>query len=126
MSNGSIVDVGTGAAQAIGRYFSVISVIPSSLYVAFVYLLVASGSWNHSPDWNHAFTSLEHISIGGIGALAFLSIGLGLIIHPMQFALVQFLEGYWGTVPAVQSIRTQRILHYQRLCRKLRNEEPPP
>lgn len=122
MSNGSIADVGTGAAQAIGRYFSVISVIPSSLYVAFVYLLVASGSWNHSPDWNHAFTSFEHISIGGIGALAFLSIGLGLIIHPMQFALVQFLEGYWGTAPAFQSIRTQRIVHYQRLCRKLRNE----
>ena len=122
MSNGGIADVGTGAAQAIGRYFSVISVIPSSLYVAFVYLLVASGSWKHSPDWNHAFTSFQHISIGGIAALAFLSIGLGLIIHPMQFALVQFLEGYWGTVPAIQSIRAKRILHYQRICKKLRKE----
>ena len=122
MADGGIVDVGTGAAQAIGRYFSVVSVIPSSLYVAFVYLLVASGSWNHSPDWKQAVTSFEHISIGGIGALAFLSIGLGLIIHPIQFALVQFMEGYWGTVPAVQSIRSQRILHYQLLCQRLYNE----
>jgi hypothetical protein len=122
MSNGGIIDVGTSAAQAIGRYFSVISVIPSSLYVTFVYLLIESGSWEHSPDWNKAFTSFEHIGIGGIGALAFLSIGLGLVIHPIQFALVQFLEGYWGTGSAVQSIRVQRILYYQRLCRRLRRE----
>jgi len=119
MSNGGIVDISTGAAQAVGRYFSVISVIPSALYVVFVYLLIASGSWTHSPNWERAFTSLEHISIGGIGALVFLSIGLGLVIHPIQFALVQFLEGYWGTARFAQFIRAQRILRYQRLCEDL-------
>lgn len=122
MSNGGIIDVGASAAQAIGRYFSVISVIPSALYVVFVYLLVASGSWDHSPDWNQAFTSFEHIGVGGIGALAFMSIGVGLVIHPIQFALVQFLEGYWGTSSVGQSIRVQRILHYQLLCRELHDE----
>ena len=122
MPSGGIVDVSTGAAQAIGRYFSVISVIPSSLYVVFVYLLIASGSWTHSPDWEHAFTSLEHISIGGIGVLLFLSVGLGLVIHPIQFALVQFFEGYWGTTRIAQFFRTQRILRYQRLCDDLYNK----
>src|SRR5690348_2547827 len=115
MPNGGIIDVSTGAAQAIGRYFSVISVIPSALYVVFVYLLIASGSWTHSPNWEHAFTSLEHVSIGDIGALAFLSIGLGLVIHPIQFTLVQFFEGYWGTARFAQRIRVQRIMHYRRL-----------
>jgi hypothetical protein len=122
MAAGGVIDVGTGAAQAIGRYFSVISVIPSSLYVAFVYLLIASGSWNHSPNWSAAFTSFEHISIGGIGALVFLSVALGLVIHPVQFALVQLLEGYWGTSPLLQRIRVRRVLHYQRLCRELRSQ----
>jgi hypothetical protein len=84
--------------------------------------LIASGSWTHSPNWEHAFTSLEHISIGGIGALAFLSIGLGLVIHPIQFAVVQFFEGYWGTARFAQFIRAQRILHYQRLCEDLVKE----
>ncbi len=122
MPNGGIVDVGTGAAQAIGRYFSVISVIPSSLYVVFVYILIMSGSWKHSPNWTHAFMSLEHISIGGIGVLAFLSVGLGLVIHPIQFSLVQFFEGYWGTTRIAQAIRSQRILRYQRLCNDLYDE----
>lgn len=122
MPNGGIIDVSTGAAQAVGRYFSVISVIPSALYVVFVYLLIASESWTHSPNWEHAFTSLEHISIGDIGALAFLSIGLGLVIHPIQFAIVQFFEGYWGTARFAQWIRAQRILRYQRLCGDLVEE----
>lgn len=119
MATGGIIDVSTGAAQAIGRYFSVISVVPSSLYVVFVYLLIMSGSWQHSPDWNHAFSSLGHLGVNGIAFLALFSIGLGLIIHPIQFASVQFLEGYWGTGRIAQGLRSQRILHYQSHCRKL-------
>jgi hypothetical protein len=119
MPGTAITDIGTGAAQAIGRYFSVISVIPSSLYVTFVYLLIASGSWVHPPDWRQAFISLEHPGVSGLALLAFLSIGLGIIIHPIQFAIVQFLEGYWGISRTVQAIRTQRVLHYQKLCAKL-------
>jgi hypothetical protein len=119
MANGGIVDVSTGAAQAIGRYFSVVSVVPSFLYVSYVYLLIASGSWQHAPDWRQAFASLGHLGIGGIALLTLASIGLGVIIHPIQFATVQFFEGYWGTGPLAQAIRSQRILHYQRLCMRL-------
>jgi len=119
MPGTTVTDISAGAAQAIGRYFSVISVVPSSLYVTFVYLLVVSGSWVHRPDWRHAFTALEHPGISGLAFLAFLSIGLGIVVHPIQFAIVQFLEGYWGTSRAALVIRTQRILHYQKLCKKL-------
>jgi hypothetical protein len=122
MANSGIIDVSTGAAQAIGRYFSVISVVPSSLYVVFVYTLITSGSWQHSPNWSHAFKSLEQLGVGGIVFLAFLSIALGVIIHPAQFAIVQFFEGYWGNTPIAQTIRSQRILRYQRLCQHLGSE----
>jgi hypothetical protein len=121
MANG-VIDVSTGAAQAIGRYFSVISVVPSSLYVIFVYLLITSGSWKHSPDWNQAFTSLGHLGVNGVVFLAFFSVGLGVAIHPIQFATVQFLEGYWGTGRIAREIRSQRILRYQGLCRRLNQE----
>jgi hypothetical protein len=122
MSNGGIIDAGTGVANSIGRYFSVVSFIPSSLYVLFVYLLVASGSWHHPPDWNHAFVSLGHLGVDGIALLTFLGVGLGIFIHPIQFAIVQFFEGYWGTRSIPQAIRHQRIVHYQRLCQRLNQE----
>ena len=122
MANANVMDVGAGTAQAIGRYFSVISFVPSSLYVVFVYILIESGAWLHSPNWAHAFKSLAGFGLAGIGLLAFASIGFALLIHPIQFAVVQFFEGYWGSSPAAQAIRSQRIIHYQHLCRKL-NEE---
>ncbi len=123
MANGSIIDVGSGAAQTIGRYFSVISVVPSSLYVTFVYVLITSGSWQHSPNWSHAFTSLEQLGVGGIAFLAFLSLALGVVIHPSQFAIVQFFEGYWGNARIAQYLRSHRILRYQRLCEFLGDEQ---
>ena len=119
MSNGGIADVTTGIAQTIGRYFSVVSVIPSSMYLIFVYLLIASGSWHHAPNWSHAFQSLEHLGVGGIALLALFSVALGVIIHPIQFAIVQFFEGYWGISTIAQAVRYQRILHYREVCRGL-------
>jgi len=119
VSSGNIADVGTGAAQAIGRYFSVISVVPSSFYVTFVYLLIASGSWKHPPNWSNAFASLGHLGATGIALLAFFSIGIGLVIHPIQFAIVQFFEGYWGSGPVADVIRAQRIQRYRSLWDEL-------
>lgn len=122
MSNGGIIDAGTGVANSIGRYFSVVSFIPSSLYVLFVYLLAASGSWHHPPDWNRAFVSLGHLGVDGIALLTFIGVGLGIFIHPIQFAIVQFFEGYWGTRSIPQTIRHQRIVRYQRLCERLNRD----
>jgi hypothetical protein len=119
MSNGGIIDASTGIANSIGRYFSIISVIPSSLYIIFVYLLAASGALHHSPDWSRAFTSVAHLDLAGIALLSLLSIALGVFIHPIQFAIVQFFEGYWGTRSIAQVVRYRRIVRYQQLCRKL-------
>ena len=123
MPGSTITDISAGAAQTIGRYFSVISVVPSSLYVTFVYLLIASGSWAHPPDWRQAFSSIEHPGISGIAFIAFVSIGLGIIIHPIQFAIVQFLEGYWGVGRVALSFRAQRILRYQEICETLERRQ---
>jgi hypothetical protein len=122
MSDGGIIDATSGVANSIGRYFSVVSFIPSALYVLFVYLLVASGSWHHPPDWNHAFLSLGHLGVDGVILLTLLGVGLGIFIHPIQFAIVQFFEGYWGTWPISQVIRYRRIVHYQQVCQKLNRD----
>jgi hypothetical protein len=122
MSDG-VIDIGTGVAASIGRYFSVVSFIPSAIYVLYVYLLITSGSWQHPPDWNGAVASLGRLGLTGIAALVLSSICLGLLIHPIQFALVQFFEGYWGTWPVPQALRRQRIVRYQKLVRELNRKE---
>jgi hypothetical protein len=119
MASGGIIDAGSGVAQTIGRYFSVVSIVPSSLYVVFVYILITSGSWVHLPRWSQAFKSLEELGVGGIGLMALASIALGVIIHPSQFAIVQFFEGYWGNNFIAQAIRSQRILRYRIQCEEL-------
>src|SRR5215475_9903351 len=116
-----IMDIGTSVATSIGRYFNVVSFIPSAIYVLLVYVLIASGSWHHAPDWNSAVSSFGHLTIAGIIALVLSSIALGLLIHPIQFAIVQFFEGYWGVGPVPQALRRQRIVHYQKIFRKLNN-----
>lgn len=113
---GSIMDIGTGVAESIGRYFSIVSFIPSAVYVFFVYLLIASGSLHHSPDWNGAIVSIGHLGVTGVAMLVLSSIGLGVLLHPIQFALVQFFEGYWGTRLVPQTLRRWRINRYLELC----------
>jgi hypothetical protein len=99
--------------QTIGRYFSVVSMVPSSLFVVYVYVLVRSGAWSHSPNWAAAVDALVRIGVGGAFVLIALGIALGVVVHPVQFGLVQFLEGYWGTNVVARKIRELRVRHHR-------------
>ena len=87
----------SGIGSAIGRYFSIVSFVPSFFLVGFIFALVESRSWGSAkpPDWSRAGTALTHI--GDLGLLLLVSIGIGIIIHPLQLSLVRLFEGYWGT-----------------------------
>ena len=87
----------SGVGGAIGRYFSIVSFIPSLFLAAFTFALIESGSWSGSggPDWVRAGNAFTHL--GNLVLLTLISIALGVVVHPVQFALVQLFEGYWGT-----------------------------
>jgi hypothetical protein len=120
---GSFADIATGAVQSIGRYFGVVSAIPSTLFILFFYLLLKSGAWGSAPNWSRAFEALAHPGIGGFGLLAVASLGLALVLHPMQFAIVQLYEGYWGNWGLAQHFRIQRIMRYQKLQEQLDQQQ---
>lgn len=115
----SLADLATGAVQSIGRYFGVVSVIPSALLVVFVDILILSKSWTGSPDWSSGINEIAHPGLGGFVLLTLASLGVALALHPMQFAIVQFFEGYWGNSGPAQRLRIKRIITYQRLMDKL-------
>jgi hypothetical protein len=104
----------SSAGKVVGRYFSIISFIPSLFLTSFVFALSESGAWaNGNLDWaraGKAFTNLEDLTL-----LVIISMALGIAVHPIQFALVQFFEGYWGTSRLAKRARIARILHHSRL-----------
>jgi hypothetical protein len=109
----SLVDLTGGTRQAIGRYFSVVSMVPSLLFVVYIFLLIRSNAWSHHPNWMTAVDALVHIGAGGAVILIVLGTAFGIGIHPVQFSLVQFLEGYWGASPVARKARTARITHHR-------------
>ena len=100
----------SGVGGAIGRYFSLVSFIPSLFLVGFTFTLIKSGAWVGDPNWAKAGDALTNI--GNLALLTLISIALGVIVHPIQFAMVQFFEGYWGTGKLRQRVRVARIRHY--------------
>lgn len=115
----------SGVGGAIGRYFSVVSFIPSLFLVGFTFALIESGAWygNGGPDWARAANAFTHI--GNLALIILVSIAVGVAVHPIQYALVQFLEGYWGTGRLAQRARAARMMRYRRRYDLLR-EGPGP
>lgn len=95
----------SSASNVVGRYFSIVSALPSLLFVTYVTLLVRTGAWSHEPNWAEAFAAMMDLSLGTIGFLVLLSLALGIVLHPLQFTAVQSLEGYWGIGRWAQAIR---------------------
>jgi hypothetical protein len=108
----------SGIGGAIGRYFSIVSFVPSLFLAGFTFVLIESGAWtgDGDPDWAKAGTALT--DVGNLALLTLISIALGVAVHPVQFALVQFFEGYWGTGALAQRLRVARIRHHLRAFKK--------
>jgi hypothetical protein len=104
----------SGVGSAIGRYFSVVSFIPSLFLVGFTYALVESGAWDGggAPDWARSANAFTHV--GDLVGLTLVSVAIGVALHPIQFALVQFFEGYWGTSRLAQRARVARMRQHSR------------
>lgn len=81
-------------SKVIGRYFTVVSFIPSTVFTTYFLVLKRSGAWSRPQiDLAGALTSLD---LKDAVALGFGGLLLALALHPMQFTLVQIFEGYWG------------------------------
>ncbi|MDG4832979.1 hypothetical protein O7627_27275 [Solwaraspora sp. WMMD1047] len=105
--------------QGVGRYFSMISVLPSALLVIYLWLLIGSGAWHGSPNWTSAARGISSLGIRGAALVAILGITLGLVLHPLQFTMVQLLEGYWGTGQIAQEVRARSIRRHRRRLQAL-------
>lgn len=115
----SIADIGSSARDVVGRYFSLVSAVPSAFLIVWIILLVGSGAWSGRPNAGRAVSTVAGIGVGDAAGLVLATLFLGLVLHPLQYAFVQALEGYWGTSAVTIAARAHRAeVHWRRLVRR--------
>jgi hypothetical protein len=105
-------DITLGTKESVGRYFGLVSVIPSLVLAFYLYLLLASGALTGPPSAAHVVSTVVHNPAQSI-AVAAAAVVLALIMHPMQFAMVQTLEGYtWGRTAVGRELQARKAVNH--------------
>lgn len=115
-----IADITSATRDVMGRYFSLVSAVPAVVLTIYAFLLIASGAWSHYPRFGRAFDRLADLKWGEAVALGLLSLGIALLMHPLQYAMVQVLEGYWGSGPVAGWLRSACIARNRGRLARLR------
>lgn len=111
-------DITLGTSQSIGKYFALVSLIPSFVLAVWVYVVLATGGYGGSPSLESVEESVRRHDPAQLIAVVALAFVVALVLHPLQFAMVQFLEGYWGST--VVGRKLQATLSARHLSRRTR------
>src|ERR1700722_17440445 len=109
----------SGVSSKIGRDFTVVSALPSAAFTAYVYVLMRTGAWGGSVSWARAAT----FQLSDLAVLTVASFAMALALHPLQYAMIQLLEGYWGAAAPARRLAVLRILHHRRRLQALKGLE---
>lgn len=116
-----IAGLAVTAGSAVGRAFSVITLLPSLFLVGIVWALFAADAFVGAPSPDAFVLSVRQLSLGDVGLLVLAALALGYVLHPVQYAITQLLEGYWGTSTIGLALMRWRVLLYRRRHRELNN-----
>jgi hypothetical protein len=110
----SIADPALSVGSRVGRYFGLVSMVPSLFLVLWAAALYVTEAWRGPPDFPALKHWLENVSLRNIAWIVLATLAVGLFLHPLQFAMTRLLEGYWGSsLPARIALRW-RIGHHRR------------
>lgn len=97
------------AAAKAAPHFSIVSLVPSSIFGTTILIVVLAEPWKGRPDWAGAFSTLASPTLGQVAIAAVAVIVLALVLAPLQYPLIQVLEGYWGTSLPALNLASRRI-----------------
>ncbi|WP_410620097.1 hypothetical protein [Amycolatopsis sp. cmx-8-4] len=123
MTSPSVADAAVGLGARIGRYFSIVSMVPSLFLVVWTTVLVASDAWRSEPNLSLMVDRLGDLGLPSIAWLLLITTVVALFLHPLQLAMTRLLEGYWGSSPIAVRLLSMRIAHYRRRWRNLHARE---
>lgn len=119
MTAAAPVDTALSLGQKIGRYFALVSLIPSLFLVLWTYMLLASGTLSGKPALRNVGTAISTWSAGKVTGIVIASLVVAFILHPLQFIITQLLEGYWGASPLAVAAMEARTVHHRKREREL-------
>ncbi|MEV6647397.1 hypothetical protein [Amycolatopsis sp. NPDC051371] len=114
----SVADTTMSVGSRVGRYFSLVSMVPSLFLVLWTAALTASNAWAGKPDIDTLKDWLAAVSVRTVAWMVLLTLIVALFLHPLQFAMTRLLEGYWGSsLPARVALRWRIGRHRRRHAR---------
>lgn len=117
MASTGVTETVSTLSGKVGRYFDIVSGLPSALFVSYVFLLVKSGAWSGPVEMSDALSSVD---LKEVALLVLLSFITALALHPLQFSIIQLFEGYWGSSALARQIAVVRTRHHRRRLSALR------
>lgn len=114
MTAPSLADAALSTGSRIGRYFSLVSVLPALFLSAWSVLLVAAGAWAGTPDLTKVGANLSGLTLGGYAWILLATVLTALFLHPLQLGMTRLLEGYWGSSRTATLLLRLRITHYRK------------
>jgi hypothetical protein len=118
MSAPSFAESTLNLGSRIGRYFGLVSMVPALFLVLWTAVLAASGAWQGRPDPTLIGPRVGSWSFAGAAWLLLASLATAFFLHPLQFAMTQMLEGYWGYSRIARILIRSRIRHHRRRLRR--------
>lgn len=115
----SATDTALTNATKLAPHFSIVSLVPAAVLIAAMALVIGATPWTGTPQWEHSFAWLATPSFAQLAAGVITVAVVALALHPLQFPLIQLLEGYWGRSRPALRLASVRIDHHRLVLESL-------
>jgi hypothetical protein len=109
----AVSDTALNAATKAAPHFSIVSLVPAAVFTSSLVLLLAARPWTGAPDFASALKALAHPTLGQVAAALVIVVVVALVLHPLQFTLIQLMEGYWGVSRPALVLASRRVAHHR-------------
>lgn len=117
---GSPLDTALLAGGRIGRYFSIVALLPGTVLVFYLAGLAACGAVAGPFELSGLNSALAGLGFAELSWLLAASMIVGLCLQPLTYGFTQLLEGYWGASPLGLRLAEHQVQRHRRRLFRLR------
>ncbi|WP_250035211.1 hypothetical protein [Paractinoplanes maris] len=104
----------------LGTRFLIVTLFPNFAFVVFLGAVVVAGAPGDRPDWHRIDDRLQDMSLVSVVLLTVAVLVASVALHPLNYAIVQLMEGYWQGLPfgaELERVASERGGRYRQALR---------